>query len=453
MKTISAPEKLSAKDSIPFGIKISWSAGAAGVGFMMNVAAFWALFYMTNVLKIDPLLAGGVIFVPKIFDALTDPLIGTISDRLKTTKSRRRPFLLVGAIMSALSFLMIFTTPLFDSEWMRAGYVFAALMIYSLAYTIFNIPYLSMPAEMTEDYHERTSIHSYRVIFIRIAGLVGGVGVPLLLQQLGQQSWNAYAALGVLGAIFIFVCMITAWLGTANARFTLAQDQRPKMLPEMAHVFSNGHFIRLILLKFCQLVGVAATIAAFSYFVTYVLERDFQVLALYAIVSAGVGILTAPLFVSLSKRIGKSPTYVVSAIFYILTVYSWTFAQSGESTLLICLRGVGMGIAATGNIILAMSMLTDIINYDSKLTGVRREGVFTSFYTFVEKLTFACGPLLVAVALKVAGFDADLPKEELTTPQVRQALLLGMAYVPAIFGIFSIVLLMGYKLKEEDINT
>ena len=190
------------KNMIPLATKVLWGAGAGGVAFMLNVVAIWALIYMTIVLKMDPLLAGIVLFIPKLFDAVTDPLIGTISDRLKTNKSRRRPFLLAGAILSPLSFLMIFTTPIFDAEWMTAAYIFTALMIYSLAMTIFNIPYLAMPAEMTDDYHERTSIHSYRVIFYRVAGIVG-LAVPLLIEYIGRDSWYAFALLGVGRGVYL----------------------------------------------------------------------------------------------------------------------------------------------------------------------------------------------------------------------------------------------------------
>jgi len=439
------------KNIIPVATKLLWGAGAGGVAFMLNVVAIWALIYMTIVLKMDPLLAGIVLFIPKLFDAVTDPLIGTISDRLKTNKSRRRPFLLAGAILSPLSFLMIFTTPIFDAEWMTAAYIFTALMIYSLAMTIFNIPYLAMPAEMTDDYHERTSIHSYRVIFYRVAGIVG-LAVPLLIEYIGRDSWYAFALLGVLGAVFIFLTMITAWGGTKDAKFTQAQPNPPNMFAEMAHVFSNGHFIRLILVKLCQLLGVASTIAAFPFFVRFVLARDYSFLTLYGGVSAIVGILSVPIFIMLSKKIGKSWTYIVSALFYVAAVLSWVFVSPDDSTFVICLRAIPIGIAGSGNVILAMSMLTDIINYDSKFSGVRREGVFTSFYTFTEKLTFAFGPLIVGAALKVAGFNADLPLEDLQTPEVRQALLLGLAYVPAVFGLISIFLLMGYKLKQEDLE-
>ena len=102
---------------------------------------------------------------------------------------------------------------------------------------------------------------------------------------------------------------------------------------------------------------------------------------------------------------------------------------------------------------MAMSMLTDIINYDSRLHDVRREGIFTAFYSFVEKFTFAFGPLIVGVALSIAGFDKTLPADAIQSSQVRQAILLGMAYIPAVMGLLSIWLLSGYKLTEADLTS
>ena len=437
-------------DIIPVGIKICWSLGALGVAFMMNTVAFFALFYMISVLKIEPAIAGVVVFLPKIFDAVTDPIVGTWSDRIKTGKSRRRPFLLIGAFMSAISFLMVFTTPVFDNQWATIAYIFTGLMLYSLGYTIFNIPYLAMPAEMTDDYHERTVIHGYRVVGVTVGSMIVGTGSPMLLQALGRETWTAYAVMGALGSIVIFLSMILAWIGTAKARYTAAQTKRPQMFKEMSHVFSNKHFLRLLGVKFCQLFGVASTIAAFAFFVTNVMEHSFNVLALYSLVVGIFGLISVPLFVKVSKTLGKSQTYILSALCFILAVGSWSFAQAGEPIHLILIRAALLGIASTGNVIMAMSMLTDIINLDAKLTGVRREGVFTAFYSFVEKFTFAFGPLVVGVALSIAGFDKALPEEELRTPAIRNALRLGMSYIPAVMGVISIFLLMGYKLKKSD---
>ena len=143
---------------IPQRIKMLWSAGALGVAFMMNTVAGFVLVYMVTVLKIEPALAGFIAFFPKIFDAFTDPLVGGWSDRLAVKGSRRRPFLLWGAILSSLSFFMVFATPIFENQIFSVIFIFTSLMIFSFGYTLFNIPYLAMPAEMTDDYHERTSV-------------------------------------------------------------------------------------------------------------------------------------------------------------------------------------------------------------------------------------------------------------------------------------------------------
>ena len=438
-------------DIVPVRIKVLWSSGALGVAFMMNAVAGFALVYMITVLKIEPAVAGFIAFFPKIFDAFTDPLVGGWSDRLAVKGSRRRPFLLWGAVLSSLSFMMIFMTPIFEAQIFTILFIFTAMMLFSFGYTVFNIPYLAMPAEMTDDYHERTSIHSYRVVTYSIAGLIGA-SVPLILEVLGKSSWSSYAAIGAGGAVLIFVTMCISWYGTKDARFSTAPIDRPNIFTELNHVFANKHYIRLLMLKFCQLFGVAATIAAIPFFVLNVMTRDFGVFALYFVVVNVVSIISAPLLLKLSRRIGKSPTYVISALCFVLAVTSWSFVQPGEPTWAILMRAAVIGVAACGNVLMAMSMLTDIINYDSRIHGMRREGIFVAFYSFVEKFTFAFGPLVVGIALSVAGFDKTLPVDALQSPQVRQAILLGMSYIPAVMGLLSIWLLSGYKLTEADLK-
>ena len=440
-------------DIIPPRTKFLWSSGALGVYFMMNTVAGFVLVYMVTILKIEPALAGFIAFFPKIFDAFTDPLVGGWSDRLKAKGSRRRPFLIFGAILSSLSFMMIFMTPVFGNPNMSALFIFIALMLFSFGYTLFNIPYLAMPAEMTDDYHERTSIHGYRVVSFSIGGLFAGVSVPMLLKIMGADSWQAYAFIGTGGAVLIFTTMFLSWHGTKDAKFSTKPVESPKVFTELGHVFSNKHYIRLLVVKFCQLFGIAATIAALPFFILNVMQRDFGVLAYYFAVSGIVSIMAAPLLLKLSRRIGKSRTYMVSAFCFVFAVSSWSFVQPGEPTWAILIRAFFIGIATTGNVMMAMSMLTDIINYDSRLHDVRREGIFTAFYSFVEKFTFAFGPLIVGVALSIAGFDKTLPADAIQSSQVRQAILLGMAYIPAVMGLLSIWLLSGYKLTEADLTS
>jgi len=368
--------------AIPKPIKLAWGSGALGVAILMNVVAGFALFYMVNVLKIHPALAGILVSLTKIFDVFSDPIVGSWSDRLKSKRGRRRPFLIYGAFLSTVSFIAIFTTPIFDDPNISAAYIFVAMLAYTMGYTLFNVPYLSMPAEMTDDYHERTSIHGYRIVFISIAGFIGAFKFKLL-EAFGETSWLAFAIIGVVGGIFIFVSMMITYFGTKSARFTAAGDERPQMLKEVRTVFANKLFLRLIAVKAVQLFGVASTIASLMFFITNTLQLSAGVLFYYGILISIVSIIVAPLLVKLSKIIGKKETYIVAAVFYILNVSSWILAEPGEPLWALLIRGGLIAVASVGNVVMAMSMLTDIINHDAEKTGVRREGIYTSFYSFV----------------------------------------------------------------------
>ncbi|MBT0668215.1 MFS transporter [Novosphingobium profundi] len=445
------PDILEDARQVPLRLQYAWGSGALGIAILMNSIGALILFYMVSVLQINPALAGTLIFVSKLLGVVTDPFVGTWSDRLQTRGSRRRPFLLWGAFACAGSYAMIFTTPMFASEALRAAYVFLALIVYTCGYALYNVPYMSMPAEMTDSYHERSAIHGVRMMFVAVATLVVGTISPLLLEALGRTSPFSYAVIGVCGGAIILGATMTAYLGTKSARFTISQVERPRILSEVGHVFANRHFIRLLGVKATQLIGVASSQAAGMFFLLNVLQRDLTILAPAAVVGTLVQLAGAPLLVKLSRRIGKSQTYIVGGSVYLLAVLSWFFASPAEPAVFYILRMALVSFGACANVIMAMSMLTDIITLDSRKTGVRREGVYTAFYSFTEKFTFAVGPLIVGIALSLAGFDKSLPPEAMHTPDIRQALLLGVCYLPGLLSVAAITLLAGYKLKPEDL--
>lgn len=437
---------------VPRSIKLLWGSGALGVSVLMNAFGFLILFYMISVLKIEPALAGILVFLTKLADVVSDPLVGLWSDRISTKMGRRRPFLLPGAILSGASFAIIFTTPIFDSQWMVIAYIFVAMLIYTIGYTLFNVPYMSMPAEMTDSYHERSSIHAYRVVFVTLGGFLAGSIAPWALEVMGKGQWLSYAVIGITGGVIVFISMAVTFFGTAKARYTESGTITPNVLGELSAIKSNPHFLRLISIKACQLFAVAASGAAMIFFIVNSLQLDLKVLSVFFAVLTVVSIISTPLLVSASKRFGKPAAYTISAACYVIYGLSWFFAMPGEPLWAILLRAVVVGISVTGNILLAMSMLTDTIEYDARITGVRREGAYTAIYSFIEKFTFAFGPLVVGVAMSVAGFDKTLPPDDLQSPAVRQALLLGVCYIPAVMGTLAIILIQGYRLNEQELE-
>lgn len=458
MATIAQASADKIDGTLPVSLKLGWGTGAFGVALLMNGISGLILLFTASILQIDPWLAGLVIFLAKLFDVVTDPIVGMWSDRLKSPRGRRRPFLLWGAVLSAASFALIFTAPQLGNQILTAFYIFMVLCLYAFAYTLYNIPYISMPAEMTDNYHERSSIHAYRMVFISLGSLIASAGVKVVLEYLGKTDPGSYAVVGVACAALILISMLIAYFTTASARFTegaaaSTKSNAAQMLDEINAVRSNKHFLRLIGVKFAQLMGVQTTAAAFAYFFVQSLGRDFNILATFGLTVSISTIIFAPLLVKFSKNVGKKNAYYFAGAINILYALSWSFAVEGEPVWSIVLRGAVVGIAFSGNVVMAMSMLTDIINADAKRTGVRREGAFTALYSFVEKFTGAIGPLIVGFALSIAGFNNKLPFDVPQGGNVDTALLFSVSWLPAVFGLIAIWLLSGYKLTEEELQT
>ncbi len=438
-------------ETLSIGLKMGWASGALGVALLMNGVSALVLLYMVSILKIEPALAGTLIFLSKLFDVATDPVVGVMSDRTRSSMGRRRPYLLAGAIIAPISFVMIFATPFFEQQIFTAAYIFVALLVYALGYTVFNVPYIAMPAEMTDSYHERSSIHGYRVGFFAIGQLLATSGAQFALERLGKEKWSSFAIIGVGCAAFIFGSMMYAFISTKKARSSDAGVAIPDFRKDLRAMLANRHFLRLIGIKASQLLGVASVGAAMLFFIIHVMQLGLDVFAIFGIVVTIAMLVFTPLIVQASKRIGKSKMYVICAVLNIFYCLSWALAVPGEPVLHLVLRAIVVGFAVSGNVLLAMSMLTDIIAYDRHVTGTNREGVYTSLYSFIEKLTAALGPLIIGVALSVAGFDRDLPADQMQSDAVRQALIAGVAYIPAVLGVVSIWLLMGYKLTEDEL--
>jgi len=441
------------EQALPVRIKLGWSIGALGAGLLVNGISALAFFYMVGILKIEPALAGGIVFVAKIVDVITDPVMGIISDRHKSPKGRRRPFLPLGAILSALSFLAIFTVPDFANPWATAAYVLAALILYTVGYTIFNIPFMAMPAEMTDSYHERSSIHGYRLVFASLATFIAASIGPTILDRMGKSEWSSYATIGAGGSVIIFLAMMASFAATADARFTdRGATAAASALKDFRTVLSNLHFRRLMGVKLCQLIGVQVTQAAFLFFILQRLKLGFDILLVLGAVSMAASFLATPLVLKIARRHGKRAGYYLAGSAQVANAISWSFAEAGEPMLALAARSVLSGIAFSGNVVIAMSMLTDIINHDGRTTGVRKEGAYTAFYSFVEKLTAAIGPLVIGTALSLAGFNNKLPPDVDQGPQVDTALLFSVSWLPAAMGITAMLILSTYRLTEAEIR-
>ena len=440
---------------LPTPLKAGWATGAFGVAILMNGISALALFYFVSVLHMDPAIAGLLIFLSKLYDAISDPVTGHLSDRTQSGQGRRRPWLFWGAFVSAASFFMVFAIP-FTGPWpeptagpalVASGYVLLALLLYTTGYSLFNVPYMAMPAEMTQGYHERSALHGWRVMFASLGGFLAQSMAGVLLEYLGK-DWDAYATVGAVGGVLILVTMLVAWRATRDAPSFERSEVRVPLGEQVAGFLKNVPFQQVLSIKLVQLIGVSASSAGLMFFLVSVIDMPLTKLPLIGGPMVLAVLTCTPLLVRLSKRVGKRGGYVISALCTGLVGLSWMLAQPGEPDWALALRGFVNGIAFAGNVLFAMSMLTDAMELDYLRTGLRREGMYSALYSFVEKLAAAIGPVILGVALKLAGFDPKRPPSEVTE-EVRQAVLLAIAYIPAAMAVIAVVILAFYRLDQR----
>lgn len=442
---------------LPTSTILAWATGAFGVAVLMNGISALILFYLTVVVKLNPAVAGFLVLLSRLYDAISDPLSGYITDRTRSKMGRRRPWLLGGAFVSAGAFLMVFTMPFegpYDSVTSGPGlaaaaYVLFALIVYTTGYSMFNVAYMAMPAEMTEGYHERSRIHAWRVMFSALGGFAVTLMLGVLLERFGKDR-DGHAILGAVGAVVIFVSMLTAFFGTRGAPSHPRSEAQVPLREQLAGFLRNKPFQLVLAVKLVQLIGLSAGTGGLVFLFVNVLHRPLTLLSLVGGATVAAVLLGSHLLVWLSRRVGKRGGYMIAAAINGVAALSWSLATADEPLWMLVVRGALLGIAFSGNVLFAMSMLTDAMEIDFYRTGLRREGMYSALYSFVEKLATSVGPMILGGALAYAGFNPKAPPT-VVDEGVRQAVLLGIAYVPAAMSVLAVVILSFYKLDEPTL--
>lgn len=456
---VAVPKAQETSGRLTLGIKFSWASGAFGVAILTNSVSGLILYYLTTVVGISGWIAGLLLMISKLYDAFSDPVAGWLSDRMQSPQGRRRPFLLWGALLSAVTLVLVFTVPFRgDTMWVWA-YVLTVHIFYTTGYSTFNVPYMAMAPEMTDNYHERSVLQGWRVMFASAGGAVAGLGSGLILAWLGEKGADGrtindafdYGVLGVLYGFLVLVSMLIAWHGTRNAQFTVKSKTVLPWKLQASSFLSNVPALLILGVKGIQLVGIASAGAATFFLVIGVLGRSPAQMPLIGLPSMIVAILLTPYLARLSKKIGKRWGYMIGAVATAIGSLSWIFATPDEPIYFLVLRGIIMGVAFSANVMFGMSMLNDAMELDAHRTGMRREGLYAAFYSFVEKFGYALGPAAVGAALSMAGFDKTARVTAENYDAVRQAALLGVSYIPTACAIIAVILLSMYGLNEKEL--
>ena len=264
-------------------VKLGWAVGATGPVTMVFMVNLLVMAFMITHLGIPAALAGLIIFLTRIFDMVTDPLMGWLSDRLATRWGRRRPWMFLGALLSAATVVALFNVPRGAADGDRIAYMGVVLILFFVGYTLFSVPFTSMAAEMTRDYHERTSLMSYRTFFSNLGGMLGGSAAPIVVGWLGSTQ-AAYGQMAWIMGSLVLITMMASVVFSARAPFTQPTPVRYSVADYIKTVLSNRPFFLLVLVKLIQLFAISSTLASSFFFITDVLGRDETLLGVLALV-------------------------------------------------------------------------------------------------------------------------------------------------------------------------
>ena len=217
-------------------LKFAYASSAFGVSVLSNSAATLMLFYLSSVVGIAAWKAGLILLVSKLYDIVSDPLAGWLSDRHKSPAGRRRPFLLWGTLVGGVAMALIFTVPFHGDRPVVWLYVLVVNLIYTTGYSLYNVPHLAMATEMTEGFHERTVLQGWRIVAASIGTAVATIGSGVVLGMLGRRtgfggrvvnSAHDYLILGALFTVLTVAGMIVGWAGLAG-RASPSRSSRPR---------------------------------------------------------------------------------------------------------------------------------------------------------------------------------------------------------------------------------
>lgn len=394
-------------------LREKWGYGVADLGAALsyNAINFFLLFFLIEVVGLRPALAGLVLLSARLIDAVTDPLMGMITDRTRSRWGRRKPYIWAGAVPFGITFALLWTVPDASQATM---FIFAALAValHVVVFTIVQVPYMALTPELAPEYSERTALTSYRVGFSTLASLLAAAAPPLLVallnsgQGLPQDARYGWVGMGLIfGALMTLAYLVMA--ATVRERRTL---QVPfgalNLWQEYRSAFAVFGYPQVLLLFMVVTIGLGIVSSILPFYLVSAIRlspgEQTGILGLLF----GVAILALPAWNILSARAGKKAAFTAGLLILSLGLLLLvTLSPPGYLSPLLLLFTILAGLGVATVLLFPWAMLPDVVEFDELNTGQRREGLLYAIFTFGQKLAFALGAFLNAQMLELVGYQ------------------------------------------------
>jgi len=430
--------------------------GAGGLPIFLGLAAvgsFATPFYQMT-LKLDPVWLAAALTIPRFLDAFIDPLVGRFSDNFHSRFGRRRPLVVLGAIIQALAFGLIWMVPTGWGQLALTAWLVATQIVFYIGYSFFSVPFLALQYEITPDYDERTSVSSY-VGFFGKAGEMGYNYIfPIASSVMFASAIAGVRTLGwIVGIVFLGMVALVPALFVRERYFHKTERQETvKLLPGIKAAFSSRAFTILVALTLLQIVaGMFASNLDRYILVYYLYHGDVALGETWkgnlSLTYAIVGILSIYPVSWLARRIGKTQTVAIAfGLTFVGALGKWVLYTPGHEWKIL-LDPLLCGPVWIAINVLTPAMLADICDEDELRGGLRREGVFGAIFSWIQKVGYSAAFFGAFLSLKLTGFKAELGGGQMPETILRLRLILALS--TAAWAILAIFLLRAYPLDRK----
>lgn len=444
---------------------------AYGSGDIYGGAAFliFSLLYMNFLVLvegIDVVAASAIIFAGKIWDAVTDPLVGSLSDNTRSKFGRRRIYFLIGVVPVFLSFVMLFYSFGISNMTAKIIYYIFAYMFFGTAFTIVMVPYNTILSDMTSDYNERTGFTTIRMIVSAAAALVAAVVPSMIIKAVGGSDngplqKNGYLIMAIVFGLIFASCWLITFFGTKE-REDLPPIEKFS-LKKWFSVLKNKTYNTYLGAFLTYQVAIDLILALFIFYIDIVILKyeSYELIIGTLLVCS---LLFMPFQGYLAKKRGKNFPLLIGMPVWIFASLAFIFITTETPVFVLLILAALIAVGSSSGNLSTWAMLTDVFDVDELMTGQRREGVYSGFTTFVRKMASGIAVLLLGVGLKAMGFDQNeynILKSSMdnfdpatyASANIVSGIRLMFIIIPVVLLVITLFFAFRYKLNNKRFDT
>jgi GPH family glycoside/pentoside/hexuronide:cation symporter len=432
---------------VPFVTKIAYAFGDLAGSLIATITGFFLSAYLLEVAGLRPAAVATIFLIANTWDALNDPLMGSLIDRTRSRLGRRRPWLLFSAVPLGLVFLLYWYVPALDATGLFFYYLLVAIL-FKTAWTAVMLPYQALVPALTDDYDERTRLNTYRSSFGLVGSFLAIIFHPILT-GLSDDPITGHLIVGALGGLLVIAAVLICFAFTYEDRSDQAPTERLDLGRAYASVLRNRPFLMVLGIYLASGFVIQLVQNNLLLFFRYYAGVEDQ-FTLVLLIFQALTVVFLSVWAAASRRVDKGRVYVLGVVIWAIALVCLYFAPPGNVPVYLFIAGLTGAGAAIG-FLMPLSMLPDVIEYDQLQTGRRREGVYYGILAFLQQAGVSLGLSLSGFALEAAGYiNPETAGAAVTQPDsVPATLRLLVGLVPAAILLVSIPLALLYPITRQ----